>query len=388
VIAYVPQERQQPVMAPVKGVVSMVAPNLREGDFVKQGTFILELQPAAANMVEQMTFQLADLKAKLESAKIKAEVYQRNITDFTDARDYAVRAAAEMVEMAQAKLQAKQTLLPGYEAKKLQARQNYDRQAALFEGGATAEKEVEKLKKDLDVAVSEFVSTEFEVQSALKEVDAKQHELEQKRSEAQTKIDYAKAMEQDALGLQATVQKEMRELEIKLSELKLLRIEAPRDGTIYRLPVYERGQTIKEGETLLTLVPSNTQTAVELYIKGNDISLIHAGDHVRLQFEGWPAIQFSGWPSVAVGTFGGQVARVDPTDDGTGKFRIQVIPEKDTEWPEVQYLRQGVRANGWVMLKTVPLGYEIWRQLNGFPPVIDDPDREEKPEKVPLPKSK
>lgn len=388
VIAYVPQERQQPVMAPVKGVVSMVAPNLREGDFVKQGTVILELQPAAANMVEQMTFQLSDLKAKLESAKIKAEVYQRNIKDFTDARDYAVRAAAEMVEMAQAKLQAKQTLLPGYEAKELQARLNYDRQAALYEGGATAEKEVERLKKDLDVAVSELVSTKFEVQSALKEVDAKQHELEQKRSEAQTKIDYAKAMEQDALGLQATVQKEMRELEIKLSELKLLRIEAPRDGTIYRLPVYERGQTIKEGETLFTIVPSTTERAVELYIKGNDISLIHAGDHVRLQFEGWPAIQFSGWPSVAVGTFGGQVARVDPTDDGTGKFRIQVIPEKDTEWPDVQYLRQGVRANGWVMLDTVTLGYEIWRQLNGFPPVIDEPDGEKKPEKVPLPKSK
>ncbi|MFM7738448.1 MAG: HlyD family secretion protein, partial [Planctomycetota bacterium] len=389
VIAYVPQERQQPVIAPIKGVVSMVAPDLREGDFVKQGTVILELQPAAANMVEQMTFQVSDLKAKLESAKIKAEVYQRNIKDFTDARDYAVKAAAEMVEMAQAKLQAKQTLLPGYEAKELQARLNYDRQAALFQGGATAEKEVERLKKDLDVAVSELASTKFEVQSALKEVDAKQHELEQKRSEAQTKIDYAKAMEQDALGLQATVQKEMRDLEIKLSELKLLRIEAPRDGTIYRLPVYERGQTIKEGETLFTIVPSTTERAVELYIKGNDISLIHAGDHVRLQFEGWPAIQFfSGWPNNAVGTFGGQVARVDPTDDGTGKFRIQVIPEKDTEWPKVQYLRQGVRANGWVMLKTVTLGYEIWRQLNGFPPVIDEPDGEKKPEKVPLPKSK
>jgi len=150
-------------------------------------------------------------------------------------------------------------------------------------------------------------------------------------------------------------------------------VGAPRDGTIYRLPVYERGQTIREGETLFTIVPSTTERAVELYIKGNDISLIHAGDHVRLQFEGWPAIQFSGWPNAAVGTFGGQVARVDPTDDGTGKFRIQVIPEKDTEWPEVQYLRQGVRANGWVMLNTVTLGYEIWRQLNGFPPVIDEP---------------
>lgn len=385
VIAFVPQERQQPVMAPVKGVVSMVAPGLREGDFVKQGSVILELQPAAANMVEQMNFQLADLRAKFESARIKAEVYQRNIKDFTDARDYAVRAAAEMVQMAEAKLQAKQTLLPGYEAKELQAKLNYDRQRELFEKGATAEKELEKLKKDLDVAVSELVSTRYEVQSAEKEVDAKQHELEQKRSEAQTKIDYAKAMEQDALGQQATVQKEIRDLEIKLSELELLRIFAPRDGTIYRLPLFERGQTIKEGETLFTLVPETSERAVELYINGNDISLIHVGDHVRLQFEGWPAIQFSGWPSVAVGTFGGQVAKVDPTDDGTGKFRIQVIPEQDSEWPPNQYLRQGVRANGWVMLQTVSLGYEIWRQINGFPPVIDDPTKD-KPEKVPLPK--
>jgi multidrug resistance efflux pump len=385
VIAFVPQERQQPVMAPVKGVVSMIAPDLREGDFVKQGTVILELQPAAANMVEQMNFQLADLRAKLESAKIKAEVYQRNIKDFTDARDYGVRAAQEMVQMAEAKLKAKQTLLPGYEAKELQAKQNYDRQLSLFQQGATAEKELEKLKKDLDVAVSDLASAKFEVESALKEVDAKEHELEQKRSEAQTKIDYAKAMEQDALGLQATVQKESRDIDIKLSELKLLRITAPRDGTIYRLPLYERGQTIKEGETLFTIVPETSERAVELFINGNDISLIHVGDHVRLQFEGWPAIQFSGWPSVAVGTFGGQVAKVDPTDDGTGKFRIQVIPEKDTEWPPTQYLRQGVRANGWVMLQSVSLGYEIWRQINGFPPVIEDPTRE-KPTKVPVPK--
>jgi multidrug resistance efflux pump len=385
VIAFVPQERQQPVMAPVKGVVSMIAPDLREGDFVKQGTVILELQPAAANMVEQMNFQLADLRAKLESAKIKAEVYQRNIKDFTDARDYGVRAAQEMVQMAEAKLKAKQTLLPGYEAKELQAKQNYDRQLSLFQQGATAEKELEKLKKDLDVAVSDLASAKFEVESALKEVDAKEHELEQKRSEAQTKIDYAKAMEQDALGLQATVQKESRDIDIKLSELKLLRITAPRDGTIYRLPLYERGQTIKEGETLFTIVPETSERAVELFINGNDISLIHVGDHVRLQFEGWPAIQFSGWPSVAVGTFGGQVAKVDPTDDGTGKFRIQVIPEKDTEWPPTQNLRQGVRANGWVMLQSVSLGYEIWRQINGFPPVIEDPTRE-KPTKVPVPK--
>ncbi len=31
-------------------------------------------------------------------------------------------------------------------------------------------------------------------------------------------------------------------------------------------------------------------------------------------------------------------------------------------WPEL--------AIGWVFLNRVPLGYEIWRRLNGFPPVL------------------
>ena len=389
VIAFIPQERQQPVTSPIKGVVVTVDPDLREGDVVQQGTFILELQPAAANTVEQIHHQIKDLRAKMESARIKVEVYKRNIVDFTDARNYAVSAAKEMVESSEAKLSAKQNLVPGYKAKELQARQNYDRQKTLFEQGATSEKELEKLKKDWDVAISDLASAEFEVTSAAKEVEAKRHELEQKRSEGQTKIDFAKAMEQDAIGQQAAEQKEIRELEIKLSEFQQLRILAPRDGTIYRLPVFERGQTIKEGESLFTIVPDTSERAVELWVNGNDISLIQVGDHVRLQFEGWPAIQFSGWPSVAVGTFGGEVAKIDPTDDGKGSFRIQVVPERNAQWPSTRYLRQGVRANGWVMLRQVTLGYEIWRQFNGFPPVILDTDNEPTTEKygrVKLPK--
>ena len=91
------------------------------------------------------------------------------------------------------------------------------------------------------------------------------------------------------------------------------------------------------------------------------------------QFEGWPAVQFSGWPSVAVGTFGGTVALVDATDDGQGQFRILVVPAPGETWPDARFLRQGSRANGWVLLDTVPLGWELWRQFNGFPPSMDVP---------------
>ena len=88
--------------------------------------------------------------------------------------------------------------------------------------------------------------------------------------------------------------------------------------------------------------------------------LIQEGDPVRLQFKGWPAVQFVGWPSVAVGTFGGKVNRVFPTDDGKGNFRVVVTPDnhfaREDGWPDNRYLRQGVRANGWVLLRKVPAG--------------------------------
>ena len=390
VVAFVPQDRQQTVTSPVKGVVDRVAEGLVEGAQVKQGDFILEIQPSAANLVEQLQAQVQDLQAKLETSNVKAEVYAQNVEDFGAARDFAVSAADEMVQAAQAKLEAKRQLVPGYAAKELQARLNYERQKSLFEKGVKSEKEVEYLKKDWDVAVAELESTRLEVTAAEKEWEAKKHEREQKQREAQTKVDYARAMREDAVGQAATAQKEIRDLEIKLSELDRLAITAPRDGAIFRLPIFERGQAVKEGDPLFTIVPDTSDRAVELWVSGNDTPLIRPGDHVRLQFEGWPAVQFAGWPSVAVGTFGGEVVAIDATDDGTGKFRVLIKHGAEDEWPSERFLRQGVRANGWVMLSQVRLGYEIWRQLNGFPPVVAKDqaaaEGKEGKTKVPLPK--
>jgi hypothetical protein len=98
------------------------------------------------------------------------------------------------------------------------------------------------------------------------------------------------------------------------------------------------------------------------------------GRPVRLQFEGWPAVQFVGWPSVAVGTFGGIIAVVDATTTRVGKFRILVVPDpNEPAWPNSDILRQGLRAKGWVLLNQVPLGWELWRRFNAFPPSVSPP---------------
>lgn len=390
VVAYVPQERQQAVTSPVKGVVLRLGEGLVEGAKVSRGDFIVEIEPTAANLVEQLNASLADLDAKLATANAKGEVYAQNIQDFEAAKIAAVAAAEELIEAAKAKWDAKHRTVPAYEAKLRQAKQNYDRQAGLLEKGLQSEKEVEKLKKDLDVAQAEFEAIQLEVTAAKQEWEAKKNERTQKEREAQTKVDYSRAMQQDAIGQAATIQKEKREIRIKLDELERLKIYAPRDGTLFRMNVFERGQALKEGDELFTIVPDASERAVELWISGNDTPLVQHGDHVRLQFEGWPAVQFAGWPSVAVGTFGGEVMTIDPTDDGTGKFRILVQPGPTETWPSDKYLRQGVRANGWVMLQQVTLGYEIWRQLNGFPAsagkVPPDGKSESQKPKVKLPK--
>jgi len=146
-------------------------------------------------------------------------------------------------------------------------------------------------------------------------------------------------------------------------------------------------QVLKEGDPICTIVPDTADRAVQIWLDGNDAPLVEPGRHVRLQFEGWPAVQFTGWPSVAVGTFGGEIVSVDAKDDGFGKFRVLVLPDEESgPWPNERYLRQGVRTNGWVLLDQVPLWYEIWRNMNGFPPVVH-PEQPKESTKVPkLPK--
>ena len=377
VIAYVPQERQQTLESPAKGIVARIGKDLADGSVVKKGQFIAEIEPFSKDMVNQLIEQKNDKLKELRSAENQVEIYKRNIRDLESARDLAVEAAQLMVESTQEKLQSKISLRPGYREKVNQAESNLIRQLGLQQKGIQTEKEIEILKMKKELAVSQKNSLEDEIRQVEKEVQSKERSLLKEQKLAEAKVATAQSYVQDALAKQAKINKEIRDIEIKLGETQRLVIEAPRDGIILRMPMNELGKTVKLGDPILTLVPESSQTAVELYVNGNDMPLVQVGQEVRLQFEGYPALQFPAWPSVAVGTFSGEVVVVDATSNDKGQFRILVMPSAEQDWPGPRFLRQGVRVNGWVMLKSVKLGYEIWRQLNGFPVLVS----EEKPKK-------
>jgi multidrug efflux pump subunit AcrA (membrane-fusion protein) len=189
--------------------------------------------------------------------------------------------------------------------------------------------------------------------------------LSSQRSAELAELEYAKYLSE-----LSSASAELARIETRLARQASQSVTAPRDGIVQRIFAPQGGVMVKAGEELALIVPETANRSVELRVSGNDAPLISVGRKVRLQFEGWPAVQFAGWPAVAIGTFGGEVAVVDPGADADGNIRIIVFPDKDSEWPDGRYLRQGVRVVGWVLLDTVRLGWELWRQFNGFPPTL------------------
>ena len=163
---------------------------------------------------------------------------------------------------------------------------------------------------------------------------------------------------------------ELSRVDVNISRQSVQIVRAPRNGIIQRVNAGDAATFVSAGQPIASFVPDDVVRAVELYVDGRDIALVRVGAQVRLQFEGWPVIQVSGWPSVAVGTFGGVVVAIDPSAQPNGRFRILVAEDKAAQdpWPDSGYVRFGAGARGWVLLETVSVGFEIWRQLNNFPP--------------------
>lgn len=160
----------------------------------------------------------------------------------------------------------------------------------------------------------------------------------------------------------------INKVDVDLSRQSVQIVRAPRGGRIMRINAGDNATMVKQGDMLATFAPEESQRVVELYIDGRDVPLIKSGRRVRLAFEGWPAIQFSGWPSVAQGMFDARVRAIDLSASDNGLFRILVEPAPDRgPWPREPYVRLGAKVRGWVLMDTVPAGYELWRQLNDFP---------------------
>lgn len=374
VIAYAPLERQQTVEAPLEGRV--VEWYVQEGDTVKKGDPIAELSDNDPQILARLEREKDAAKAQVDATSLSITITEAMIASLEVARESAVTTAELRVDIAGSKREGAEQEIEAAKAKRKASKLNYDRQKNLYDKGLASKRDLELAQQDYDTAKAKFQKAKADNKAAKSEVKALGADRKRVDSSNNASIESTRSSLEKLRAEKAKAEAELAKVETRLARQQQMQVVAPRDGTIFRLVAKEGTELVKAGDALVVLVPDAGDRAVELYVDGNDVPLIDKGRHVRLQFEGWPAVQFVGWPSVAVGTFGGTVAFVDSHDDGKGRFRVVIIPDEGEEWPSDRYLRQGVRANGWVLLNRVSLGFELWRQFNGFPPAVanEEPD--------------
>lgn len=371
VVALDPMDRMVTLEAPLAGRV--LKAYVIEGQNVAAGDVLFDLADNDPNYLENVRSQRVEAQTRqrfleerlsdLDNQVARQEAAYRLAMDAASLRVDAARAAAET------------------------ARRQFVRIKNLFEDskGLASQRDFELATLERDRAEADLARADAELRRA---------EADGQVAVAATLVTRSSAQADLAIAKQATIA-----LDVQVSQIGRQSVTAPRSGSILRLHATE-GSFLRAGSPLCTIVPETKDRLVELWLDGNDLPLLNArirtqptgqandaggslsGSPVRLQFEGWPAIQLIGWPSLARGTFGGEILSIDATDNGRGQFRVLVAPKLDpvirggevvdqVPWPDERWLRQGVRVHGWVLLQRVPLWFEVWRQLNGFPPSLD-----------------
>jgi len=369
VVAYAPLDRQQMIESPINGRV--VKWHVHEGSRVKKGDPIINISDNDPDFIERLRSEKNALLQRLEAARSREDSIRARIVSLRSAKGSAVDAAESRRLMALDRIRAAEQAVDAAKANIKATNIQLERQKLLVEKGLAS-------KRNLELAELDHANAETSLDRAKATLDASKKEARAFGSEggkvgedAEASINDARASLASAQSEVARVLEELPRLEARLSRQQNQEVYASRDGTIMRILVNPDTQQVKEGDGVAVIVPDSEDKAIELFINGDDIPLIQEGRKVRLQFQGYPVLQITGWPEVAVGTFGGIVKLVDVSDNGSGTFRILVVPDpNDRTWPSSMYLRQGVRVNGWIFLNRVSLGYELWRKFNGFPPML------------------
>lgn len=369
VSALAPLERVQAISAPVEGRVARW--HVTEGVHVREGQLIVELTDNDPQILERLRNERLAVSERLMMAERRATAHEDRIGRLLDSRASAVSAARNRVQMATQRIVQGEQALRAAEERLTVARLNIARQRSLLERGLSSQRSVELAQQEFATAEAEVRRAQAALEAARTERTALEDDLRKTMADADAAIESERAALNIARAEIANTKAELQRVDSRLARQQTLRVHAPRSGTMLRLLAQPNSELLKAGEPVALFVPDAREPTVELWLDGMDMPLVQVGDKVRLQFNGWPAIQFVGWPSVAVGTFGGVVRLIDPAETNGGKFRILVTPDpEDDPWPSPRYLRQGVQAKGWVLLRQVTLGWELWRRLNGFPPVI------------------
>ena len=384
-----PEDRSQTVQNAIAGRIERW--NVQEGQLVKKGDTLLVISDIKdeyfdPKLTQRLGEQLGAKEGTREATQAKIRALDGQLAALRAGLVVKLSAARNKVKQSEFKVKADQADLVAIQKNYQIALDRLDRFEKGYKNGLFSLTDLESRRLKVQEDGAKVVSQENKLNVSQQELLNARLDLTTIEADFNEKLAKAQSDRSSAVSYLAEAGGEISKLQNKISSVDVRRglyvVRAPQNGYVVRAFKAGIGETIKEGESIATLQPSNPALAVELYVRAMDVPLIQQGRPVRLQFDGWPAIQFSGWPTVAVGTFGGEVVVIDAVSSVGGKYRLLVRPKAgkgDQPWPA--QLRVGSGVYGWVMLDDVPVWYELWRQINGFPPSLQQEPKEEKAQK-------
>lgn len=377
-----PDQRPQTIQTAIAGRIEKWY--VQEGDFVKKGDTILFISEIKEDYFDPNLVQ--NTKSQVEAKKMAVQSYGGKVTSLS-AQINAIENEKRL-KLKQAENKIRQSILKvksdsmDLEAVKTQikiAQTQFNRSVTLNKEGLKPLTDVEEKRLKLQDVEAKIITQENKLLASKNELINAQVEINRINAEYTEKVSKARGDQYTALSSQYDTEAQVNKLQNQYVNYQIRNgmyyIKAPQDGYVNRAIQSGIGETIKEGTQIVSIMPAKYDIAVETFVSPTDLPLIHKGEKVRVWFDGWPTVVFSGWPNMSYGTFGGRIVAVENFISQNGKFRVLIAPDKDEEpWPKQVSIGSG--AQTLALLENVPIWFEIWRKLNGFPPNYYQPKSE------------
>lgn len=369
-----PDQRPQTIHSIIAGRIEKWY--VREGDYVEKGDTILFISEIKdeyfdPQLLERTEEQIKTKELSVGSYMEKVKALDGQIDALLNTKTLKIEQAENYIKQAELKIQSDSIDLEAAITNLKIAEKQFKRMQELYKEGLKSLTELETRELKLQETQAKKISAENKLLSSRNElINAKvelssiENQYQDKQSKAQAEKFTALSSMYDAEAVVTKMQNQYMNYSVRTGYYS---ITSPQNGYITKAIRSGIGETVKEGEELVSIMPAKYDLAVSMYIRPMDMPLVANGQHIRFMFDGWPTIVFAGWPDLSYGTFGGEVVAIDNFISPNGKYRILVAPDPDdVPWPTA--LRIGSGANGIALLKDVPIWYELWRNLNGFPP--------------------
>lgn len=377
-----PEQRPQAIQSVIDGRLD--AWYVQEGDFVEKGDTIVYISEIKSEYFDpellDRTSEQIDAKAQsVESYDQKIIALQNQYRALERSLDLKREQTNNKIIQAFNKISIDSVDLEAFKINLDITKNQLSRTQELYNKGLKTLTELQEKEYKLQTAAAKVTVQENKLLNQRNMLINHRLELDRVEQEYVDKLAKSRSEQQTAQSARLESVAQTSKLRNQYSNYnerqKFYTITAPQSGYITKTLKKGIGETVKAGTGIATIMPAEYDLAVEIYTKPQDLPLLSLGDPVQLRFDGWPAIVISGWPESSTGVFKGQIVAIDRFISDNGYYRLLISPITEQKaWPEL--LSVGTGANAFVLLKEVPLWYEIWRQLNGFPADFYEPSKE------------